>query len=325
MTDDKLAAVGDSVIRQEASVLEDLADCLGDAFIQVAHEIDECTGKIAFVGMGKPGRVNGKVAATFCSLGMPAFVLHPGEAQHGDLGVLQKTDLVIVVSYSGESDEITAILPLVKRYASKLVAITGNPESTLANEADITLVFPKFQEADGLGLAPTASTTAWLALADALAVAVSQSRGFTRDDFGGFHPAGSLGKKLLFSVGRLMVTGEENAVVSIDAKLTDAIVEIAKKGIGMTCVVDEQGDLRGIVTDGDLRRQLLTGVDVYNLSVREAMTPKPVTVASDAMAIDALKLMRARNVSCLPVTSGKHVLGTIMLKSIIDAGIVPEE
>lgn len=326
MTDEQLLATGTDVITQEADVLVELANSLGSTFSEIAREIDACEGKIAFIGMGKPGRVNGKVAATFCSLGMPSFVLHPGEAMHGDLGVLQKNDLAIVISYSGESDEIVGILPLVKRYAKKIIAVTGNPSSTLALAADIVMVFPKFQEADGLGLAPTASTTAWLALADALAVAVSRSRGFTRDDFGGYHPAGSLGKKLLFSVDRLMAAGEDNATVSKNAKLTKAIVEMAKKGIGMTCVVDDANHLVGIVTDGDLRRQLVAGADVYNMSVTAAMTCKPLTTTSGTMAIEALKIMRQHDVSCLPVIDeGNRVVGTVLLRSIVDAGIVPEE
>ncbi len=326
MTDQELIQRGEDVIRQEAGVLDELASSLGDTFAQVAREIDACVGKVAFVGMGKPGRVNGKVAATFCSLGIPSFVLHPGEAMHGDLGVLQAEDLVIVVSYSGESDEVTTILPLVKRYAKRLVAVTGNSSSTLAKSADITMVFPKFQEADGLGLAPTSSTTAWLALADAWAVAVSSSRGFAREDFGGYHPAGALGKKLLFSVDRLMATGAANAVVDIHATLTDAINEISAKGLGMTCVTGPDGTLAGVVTDGDLRRLLARRVNVYGYYVERVMTVSPVTVTAGTMAIDALRLMRERNVSCLPVLrEDGTVAGTVLLHAIIDAGIVPED
>ena len=326
MTESEIIGRGQDVIRQEADVLAELADSLGDAFAEVAGEIDACQGKVAFVGMGKPGRVNGKVAATFCSLGIPAFVLHPGEAMHGDLGVLQPEDLVIAVSYSGESDEVTTILPLLKRYAKGVVAVTGNPSSTLAQAADITCVFPKFREADGLGLAPTSSTTAWLALADAWAVAVSQSRGFAREDFGGFHPAGALGKKLLLSVESIMAAGDGNAVVPLGTKLSGAIGEIARKGLGMTCVVDGDGRLAGIVTDGDLRRLLLDRVNVYGFYVDRVMTRRPITVPEGTMAIDALRLMRERNVGCLPVLRGDGtVAGTVLLQAIIDAGIVPEE
>lgn len=326
MDSEGLIRRGQDVICQEAEVLSELASCLGDVFAEIAREIDACEGKVAFVGMGKPGRVNGKVAATFCSLGIPAFVLHPGEAMHGDLGVLQPSDLVMVVSYSGESDEITTILPLLKKYSSKLVAVTGNPSSTLAKSADITMVFPKFQEADGLGLAPTSSTTAWLALADAWAVAVSQARGFARDDFGGYHPAGSLGKKLLFSVDRLMAEGAANAEVAPTAKVTEAIDEMAHKGLGMTCVVSPDGRLAGILTDGDLRRMLAGHVNIYGAYVEKHMTRSPLTVSSGTMAIDALRVMRERNVSCLPVLRGDGtVAGTVLLQSIVDAGIIPED
>lgn len=326
MTGKEAIGIAADVIRREAEVLNTLADTLGGSFPEIIREIDECKGKVAFVGMGKPGRVNGKVAATFCSLGIPSFVLHPGEAMHGDLGVLQESDLVIVVSYSGESDEVTTILPLLKRYSHKLIAVTGNSKSTLAEAADIVLVFPKFTEADGLGLAPTASTTAWLALADAIAVTVSRSRGFSREDFGGFHPAGALGKKLLFSVDRLMAAGDANATIQPTAAITDAIVEMAEKGLGMTCVVNDEGKLVGIVTDGDLRRLLLKRVNVYDYNTECVMTREPITVPKGMMAIDALRLMRERNVSCLPVVEGDGTLaGTVLLQSIIDAGIVPEE
>lgn len=322
MQDNQILARGKQVIEKESTVLGLVSKALDDSFVQMARAIDKCAGKVAFVGMGKPGRVNGKVAATFCSLGIPAYVLHPGEAMHGDLGVLQKGDLVIVVSYSGESDEVTTILPLLKRYASAVIGVTGNAESTLAKMADVVYVFPKFEEADGLGLAPTTSTTAWLALADALAVVVSTGRGFTERDFGGFHPAGSLGKKLLLSVDDLMAAGDDNATVPAGSKLTSAIVEIGKKGIGMTCVVDREGRLAGIVTDGDLRRQLIKGADVYSMSVDEVMSRTPYVIESGAKAIHALQTMREANVSCLPVVMDGAVVGTVLMKSIVDAGIV---
>ena len=313
---------GMRVFDMEVEALERTKLSLGDAFNAICDAIAACIGKIVFVGMGKPGRVNGKVAATFCSLGIPAFVLHPGEAQHGDLGVLQPDDLVIAVSYSGESDEVVKILPLLRRKASRLVAITGRGDSRLAKAADIVQVLPQFAEADPLGLAPTSSTTVWIAYADALAVAVSSGRGFTREDFGGNHPAGSLGKGLIYRVDDLMRTEERNAVVSPDDRLTDAIVRIGKTGFGMACVADEDDCLVGVITDGDLRRQIERRADVYSLSVADAMTPDPVTVQTGAMAIDALALMRERNVTGVPVLDGKRILGSLPLQDVVDAGIV---
>ena len=313
---------GKRVFDMETRALSRTKDALGEEFDSICREIDKCTGKVALVGMGKPGRVNGKVAATFCSLGIPAFVLHPGEAQHGDLGVLQSSDLVIAVSYSGESDEVIGLLPFLRRKATRLIAITGRADSHLAEAADIVQVLPQFAEADPLGLAPTSSTTVWIAYADALAVAVSASRGFTRDDFGGNHPAGSLGKGLMYRVDDLMRTGDKNAVVSPTDLLTDAIVCIGKTGFGMACVANEKGDLVGVITDGDLRRQIERHADVYSLSVADAMTVTPVTVQVATKAVDALALMRERNVTGVPVLDGQHVLGSLPLQDIVDAGIV---
>ena len=295
---------------------------MGAEFNEICREINSCSGKVAFVGMGKPGRVNGKVAATFCSLGIPSFVLHPGEAQHGDLGVLQPNDLVIAVSYSGESDEVVSILPLLRKKASRLVAITGKIDSHLAKSADIVQVLPQFLEADPLGLAPTSSTTVWIAYADALAVAVSSARGFTREDFGGNHPAGALGKGLVYRVDDLMRSDDCNAIVHPDDRLTDAIVRISKTGFGMACVADDEGNLVGVITDGDLRRQIERHVDVYSLSVEDAMTSSPTTVQTGMMAVDALALMRERNVTGVPVLDGERILGSLPLQDIVDAGIV---
>lgn len=322
MWDNQVLARGKEIIAKESEVLRLVSERLDGNFIQMVRAINNCTGKVVFVGMGKPGRVNAKVAATFCSLGIPAYVLHPGEAMHGDLGILQKDDLVVVISYSGESDEVTPILPLLERYSSGIIGVTGNPDSTLARMSRIVYVFPKFEEADPLGLAPTTSTTAWIALADALAVVVSSGRGFTDEDFGSYHPAGSLGKKVLLSVDELMVADRANATVLVGSKLTSAIVEIGRKGIGMTCVLDEDSRLAGIITDGDLRRQLMRGADVYSMTVDAAMTRAPYVIESGAKAIYALQAMRKNDVSCLPVLKGEVVAGTVLLKTIVDAGIV---
>ncbi len=319
---DAVIISGQHVFETEIDALERTKRVLGKEFVSICDEIDRCTGKVVFVGMGKPGRVNGKAAATFSSLGIPSFVLHPGEAMHGDLGVLQKNDIVIVVSYSGESDEVVTILPMLRRYSSKLIAITGRGDSRLAKAADIVQVLPRFSEADPLGLAPTSSTTVWIAYADALAVAVSSMRGFTSEDFGSRHPAGSLGKKLLLMVDDIMRKGEGNATVRKGLPLTAAIAEIGKKGVGITNVVDEEGNLVGVITDGDLRRQLERGVDIYALTVDEIMSRRPAVVYVGSPVVDALALMRQRNVSCLPVLDGDVAVGIVQMQAIIDAGVV---
>jgi arabinose-5-phosphate isomerase len=317
-----IVSSGRRVFEMEIDALERTKNVIGDEFVSICDEINHCSGKVVFVGMGKPGRVNGKVAATFSSLGIPSFVLHPGEAMHGDLGVLQKNDLVIAVSYSGESDEVVSILPLLRRFSSKLIAVTGRGDSRLSKAADIVQVLPQFAEADPLGLAPTSSTTVWIAYADALAVAVSSMRGFTSEDFGGRHPAGSLGKKLLLKVDDIMRIGDRNATVLEGSPLTAAIAEIGKKCLGITSVVNEEGSLVGVITDGDLRRQLERGEDIYALSVDEIMSRQPAVAYVGSPVVDALALMRQRNVSCLPVLDGTVPVGIVQMQAIVDAGVV---
>ena len=323
MTELNYIELGRKALQAEAEVLEAMAGDLSEPFARIADEVNSCVGKVVFVGMGKPGHVSRKIAATFSSLGIPAIALHPGEAMHGDLGMLQKTDLVVVASYSGESDEVTAILPLLKRYScGRLIAITGNAQSTLAREADIVQVLPRFEEADPLGLAPTSSTTAFMAYGDALAVAVSSKRGFTQENFGAYHPAGSLGKKILLKVDGLMAAEERNAIVVSGSPLTDAIAEIGRKGLGMTSVVDVDGKLIGVITDGDLRRQLEKNIDVYSLKSDDIMSDKPAVIETGSPATSALALMRNRNVSCLPVLKGGVPIGVVQMQAIVDAGIV---
>lgn len=252
---DKLAE-GKRVFDIEIEALEKTRDALDETFVKILDLVTECTGKVILTGMGKPGHIAKKLAATFASLGTPAFCLHPAEAMHGDLGMIAENDVVIAISYSGESDEIVKILPNIKMIGATLVAITGNEKSTLAQAADITQVLPKFDEACYLGLAPTSSTTAVLCYGDALAVVASGIYGFKNADFGKFHPAGSLGKKLILKVDDLMSKEEKNAVIEEKATLKDAIIELSKKGLGVVSIVDQDKKLLGVITDGDLRRQL---------------------------------------------------------------------
>ncbi len=313
---------GRRVFDIEITALQKTRDALDGTFVAIVSMITECKGKLIITGMGKPGHVATKLAATFASLGTPSFYLHPAEAQHGDLGMIEKNDIVLAMSYSGESDEIVRILQNIKIIGAKIIGITGNAESTLAKASDIVQVFPAFEEACYLGLAPTSSTTVELCYGDAVAVVASGLYQFKNENYAVFHPAGSLGKKLILRVGDLMAHNEENATILQGSTLKDAIVELSKKGLGMVSVVDLQGRLVGIITDGDLRRQLERSADVYNMIVDEVMTRTPVTTQHDCLAVDALNIMRDRNVSCLPVVDKGLVVGTIRLQSIITAGII---
>lgn len=313
---------GKHVFDFEINALKLTRDALDDTFVKILELIVSCSGKVIITGMGKPGHIAAKLAATFSSLGTPSFYLHPGEAMHGDLGMVTDKDIVIAISYSGESDEVLNIIPNIKMLGAKLIAITGNSESTLAKEANIVQVLPKFQEACYLGLAPTSSTTAVLCYGDALAVVASGIYGFQDVDFGKFHPAGALGKKLILRVGNLMVRDALNATVDINQTLTQAIIELSKKGLGIVSVVNENGDLQGVITDGDLRRQLEKGVNVYSMMVDEIMTKKPITTRPDTMAVEALKKMGEMNIASMPVLDNNKVIGTIRIRDIINIGIV---
>lgn len=310
------------VFDTEITALEKTRDALDDTFLQILDLIVNCKGKVIITGMGKPGHIAAKLAATFSSLGTPSFRLHPAEAMHGDLGMVSSNDVVIAISFSGESDEIVKILPNIKMIGATLVGITGNPNSTLAKASDVIQVLPKFEEACYLGLAPTSSTTAVLCYGDALAVVASGIYGFKDVDFGKFHPAGSLGKKLILKVEDLMAKEEKNAKVHISVPLKDAIIELSKKGLGAVSVVEDEDKLAGIITDGDLRRQLEKGADIYNMKVEDIMSKKPLKISRDMLAIDALRTMKEKNVSCLVVCEERRAVGTIRLQDIIGVGIV---
>ena len=318
---DRLAE-GKRVFDIEIAALEKTRDSLGDTYLQILDLITNCEGKVIFTGMGKPGHIAAKLAATFASLGTPSFRLHPAEAMHGDLGMVSANDVVIAISFSGESDEIVRLLPNIQMIGAKLVGLTGNPDSTLAKASAIVQVLPQFEEACHLGLAPTSSTTAALCYGDSLAVVASGVYGFNESNYALFHPAGSLGKKLILKVEDLMATGDKNAKVHVSVPLKDAIIELSKKGLGAVTVVDNDDNVIGIITDGDLRRQLEKGVDVYGLKVEEIMSKKPFSVTKNLLAVEALKILKERNVSCLLVTEGSKAVGTIRLQDIIGIGIV---
>lgn len=307
----------------EIEALRKTRDSLGEDFAKLVDLVLHCKGKTVLTGMGKPGHIGTKIAATLASLGTPSFFMHPAEAMHGDLGMLSDSDVVIMMSYSGESSEVINLLPALKQIGSTTVAITGNPRSTLARECMFHLFFPSFDEACYLRLAPTSSTTSLLVVGDALAVVASKLRNYSREDFGLHHPAGSLGKKLLTRVSDLMYCQNKNAVVGIDATLQTAIIEMSSKGLSMVSIVDQANNLVGILTDGDLRRMLERGVDVYNENVKNVMTKSPKTINSRELAVDALQKMNEMHITSMPVLDdNQKVIGAILLQDIIKAGIV---
>ncbi len=307
----------------EIEALQKTRDVLGDDFIGILNEISSCQGKVILTGMGKPGHIAEKLAATFSSLGTPSFYLHPAEAMHGDLGMVSKNDVVIAISYSGESSEIIEILPVIRLIGAKLIAITGNRNSTLAKASDLVQELPEFEEACHLGLAPTSSTTVELVYGDALAVVASEMYDFKDVDFGKLHPAGALGKKLILKVEDCMAKNEDLPKIHVDSLLVDAIKEMTKKGLGVVCMVDDENVLKGILTDGDLRRVIEKRVDIYSESVRNVMTPDPKRTTKDKLAVEALKFIRSKNINNLPVVDEENkLIGVVDWRQIVKAGIV---
>ncbi len=310
------------VFNIEINALESTRDVLGKDFVEILNLITGCRGKVIVTGVGKPGHIATKIVATLSSLGTPAFYLHPAEALHGDLGSLSSNDVVIAISYSGESGEIVQILSGVKLIGAKLIAITGKRESTLAKEADIVQVLPEFNEACRFGLAPTSSTTVELCYGDALAVVASEKYGFTSENFGRIHPAGVLGKKLRIRVEDLMAEGDENAVLSCSATLKDVIIELSKKKLGMVNILDDNGSFAGIITGGDVYRVLEEEPNIYSEGVKRFIKQKPFIIGPDELAVNALDVMRKNNIINLPVISNGILKGTIIMQEILKAGII---
>ena len=311
------------VFDREIAALEATRDSLGAEFETMVDLVLHCRGKVIITGMGKPGHIGAKLAATLASLGTPAFFMHPAEAMHGDLGMVTADDVVLLASYSGESDEVVRLLPALHEIGCVTVAITGNSQSSLARGCHHHFFFPHFEEACYMGLAPTSSTTALLALGDALAVVVSKLRNYTRKDYALHHPAGALGKKLLVKVEDIMHSGADNAVVFLGSSLRQAIVEMSAKGLSMVTVADEAMSLRGIITDGDLRRMLERGVDVYAETVDRVMTSSPKWIDHRDMAVNALQKMSDLRITGMPVVDENgRVVGSILMQDIYKAGIV---
>lgn len=315
--------LGRDVIQLEAEALAALASRVDAQFARAGALIRQCPGRVVVTGMGKSGHIGGKIAATLASTGTPAFFVHPGEASHGDLGMITPQDVVLAISNSGETDEILVILPIIKRMGAKLVAFTGNQNSTLAQQADAVIHVGVEREACPHNLAPTASTTAALAMGDALAVALFKSRGLTREDFARSHPAGRLGRRLLLYVGDIMHTGDKMPLVSERATLREALLEMTGKGLGMTGVADRDGRLVGIFTDGDLRRVLNRGVDVYTVGIADVMTRDPKVTRADRLAAEIVQDMRARKINGLfAVDDDRRPVGALNMHDLLRAGVV---
>ena len=311
------------IFDKEIAAIEQTKAALGPDFENLVNLVLNCRGKVILTGMGKPGHIGTKIAATLASLGTPAFFMHPAEAMHGDLGMVGCKDVVILLSYSGESEEVTRLMPVLQEIGCTTVAITGKEKSTLARACMHKFVFPAFEEACYMHLAPTSSTTALLVLGDALALVVSRAKNYTKEDFGLHHPAGALGKKLLVKVSDLMHQGEANAVVPMGSSLRSAIVEMSAKGLSMVTIVDEENRLQGIITDGDLRRMLEKGVDVYNETIDAVMTKNPKWIDSREMAVNALQNMSDRRITSMPVLDENGlVVGSVLMQDIFKAGIV---
>jgi arabinose-5-phosphate isomerase len=324
MTDNAtLQQLGRAVIELEAEALTALVPRLNEDFARACRLILDSHGRVVVTGMGKSGHIGGKIAATLASTGTPAFFVHPGEAQHGDLGMIQPQDVVIAISNSGETGEILTILPIIKRMGAKLIALTGNPKSSLAQQADAHLDAGVAKEACPLNLAPTSSTTAALALGDALAVALLKTRNFTPEDFARSHPGGKLGRRLLLYVRDVMHSGDRIPLVPDTASLREALLEMTGKGLGMTGVLDATGKLAGIYTDGDLRRTLNKGADVYNAKISDVMTRNPKTCRADQLAAEIVQFMEQSNINGLMVVDAdQRVQGALNMHDLLRAGVV---
>jgi len=310
------------VLQTEAAAVLALVDRLDDRFAEAVSLIVRCKGRVLVTGMGKSGIICRKIAATLASTGTPAFFLHPAEAGHGDLGVIQSDDVVIAMSYSGETEELTRVLETLKRIGAPLIALTGGPKSTLAQAANVALDCSVSEEACPMNLVPTASTTAALAMGDALAMTVLVEKGFKPEDFANLHPGGKLGKRLM-RVEQLMSAGAALPVVQLHTTMKDVIYEMSRKGLGMTSVVEKDGRLAGIITDGDLRRKMEVAPNISEFTARDVMTPNPVAIPNSTMAVEALAMMEQRKItSIVVIDADRRVEGVVHLHDLWRTGLV---
>lgn len=323
MGDDALKRSAKFVLETEAAAVAALVQRVDEDFVAACRLLLACAGRAVVTGMGKSGHVGRKMAATFASAGTPAFFVHPGEASHGDLGMITAADVVIGISNSGQTAELITILPLVKRMGARLIAMTGNPQSRLALLADVHLDVSVALEACPLGLAPTASTTAALAMGDALAIALLEARGFGPEDFARSHPGGSLGRRLLLHIGDIMHAGKDTPRVAPGTTISVTLVEMSRTSLGLAVVVDEQDKVLGVFTDGDLRRVLEVATDVHNTRIDEVMTRNCTTARADMLAAEALRIMQDKKINSLPVVDeGNRLVGAFNTLDLLHAGVM---
>jgi arabinose-5-phosphate isomerase len=312
-----------SVIEIEQKAIAELVQFVDDSFELACQLMFHCKGRVIVIGMGKSGHIGGKIAATLASTGTPSFFVHPGEASHGDLGMITSNDVVLTISNSGETSEVLAIIPVIKRIGAKLISMTGNSESTLAKLADTHVCIKVSTEACPLGLAPTSSTTATLVMGDALAVALLNARDFTADDFALSHPGGSLGKRLLLRLKDIMHQGDRVPVVKQTALIKDALVEMSLKGLGMTAIIDEEQKLIGLFTDGDLRRVLDNKIDIHSDIISTVMTYAPQVANSEMLAAQALKIMEDRKINGLIIVNDDNKpVGAMNMHDLLSSGVL---
>jgi len=318
-----LQNLGRSVVQIEGAAIAQLESRIDDVFVQACHALLACEGRIVVCGIGKSGHIGAKLAATLASTGSPAFFVHAAEASHGDLGMFKSNDVVIGISYSGTSSELLTLIPGIKRLGIPVIALCGEPASPLAKAADIVLSTHIDREACPLGLAPTASTTATLVLGDALAIALLGARGFTEEDFARSHPGGRLGRRLLLHVVDVMVAKEDCPLCPEDATLSEALVEISSKGLGMVALTDRHGLLKGIFTDGDLRRTFAENLDIRQLHINSVMSTNPTTINREELAVNAVTLMQSMKITSLPVVTDQGELeGVVTMHALLAAGVV---
>jgi len=312
-----------AVINTEIEAISALRDRIDDDFVIACQHLLQCEGRIVVIGMGKSGHIAGKLASTLASTGSPAFYVNPAEASHGDLGMITNKDVVLALSNSGETSEILTILPLIKRLDIPLIVMTGKPNSTLAKNATVHLDISVEKEACPLGLAPTSSTTATLVMGDALAIALLEARGFTAEDFALSHPGGNLGRRLLLRVSDIMHSGDSIPQINNKALLSDALIEMTKKGLGMTAIVDNNGNIAGIFTDGDLRRVLSQTIDIHTSSIAEHMTTECKIAHPDMLAAEVLAIMQQYKINALLILDDEQSLvGAINMHDLLRAGVV---
>ena len=320
---DRIKSLARKVLETEARAVTVLMDRIDDEFIRACEICLECQGRIVVIGMGKSGHIGSKIAATLASTGSPAFFVHPGEASHGDLGMITGPDVVLAISNSGETAELITILPMIKRLGVKLIGMTGKPASTLSKAADVNLDVSVAEEACPLNLAPTASTTATLALGDALAVALLEARGFTEEDFARSHPSGTLGRRLLLLVGDLMHSGDEIPRIEADKPLSEGLLEMSRKGLGMTTVFGDNNHLEGVFTDGDLRRAIDDSLDLRTTLMRDVMTPRGHTIAPELLAAEAVRMMQTHKItSLLVIDETDELVGVLHIHDLLRAGVM---